>query len=315
METRFRQFSTPPMPVGRRAAPSNSCSVTLVAVLLCIHAEANAIVPLPRAQLRVRDRSAQSASAVTRARSPARPSIEIPIGVNRCWVKTVEKGTFPHTQRFFFPVLCNQCDDAPCMQICPTNALFKRRDGIVDLHGDSCIGCRACMVGVPVRSAVHRSEHAHRREMQLLREPRRERAAAGVRQRLPDRMPHLRRPRRSSERGRADRAAASGVDVRKPEKGTIPKVFYLGAERTAIQPETRGAPVHLQGRPGAAAAARRRPSPIRAGPATRASTTTRRTSSRGASTWRCYLLTKGIATGTMLVSLLLPSLSTAIACR
>jgi Fe-S-cluster-containing dehydrogenase component len=64
-------------------------------------------------------------------------------------VKTVEKGAFPATQRFFLPVLCNQCDDAPCMRICPTNALFKRRDGIVDLHSDSCIGCRACMVACP----------------------------------------------------------------------------------------------------------------------------------------------------------------------
>ena len=74
---------------------------------------------------------------------------EIPVGVNRCWVKTVEKGSFPDTRRFFFPVLCNQCDEAPCARICPTNALFKRRDGIVDLHGDSCIGCRACMEACP----------------------------------------------------------------------------------------------------------------------------------------------------------------------
>ena len=43
---------------------------------------------------------------------------QIPIGVNRCWVKTVEKGTFPDTRRFFFPVLCNQCDEAPCARIC-----------------------------------------------------------------------------------------------------------------------------------------------------------------------------------------------------
>jgi len=74
---------------------------------------------------------------------------EIPVGVNRCWVKTVEKGTFPETSRFFLPVLCNQCEEAPCMKICPTGALFKRRDGIVDLNGESCIGCRACMVACP----------------------------------------------------------------------------------------------------------------------------------------------------------------------
>ena len=122
---------------------------------------------------------------------------EIPVGVNRCWVKTVEKGTFPDTRRFFFPVLCNQCDEAPCVKICPTNALFKRRDGIVDLHGDSLHRLPRLHGRVPVRSAVHRSEHAHRREVQLLREPRREQAAAGVRQRLPDRVPDLRRPRRS----------------------------------------------------------------------------------------------------------------------
>ena len=61
--------------------------------------------------------------------------------------------------------------------------------------------------GVPLRSAVHRSEHADGREVQLLREPRREQSAAGLRQRVPDRMPHLRRSRRSDERGRADRAA------------------------------------------------------------------------------------------------------------
>ena len=74
---------------------------------------------------------------------------EIPVGVNRCWVKTVEKGTFPDTQRLFFPVLCNQCVEAPCVNICPTSALYKRRDGIVDLNGAACIGCRACMVACP----------------------------------------------------------------------------------------------------------------------------------------------------------------------
>ena len=74
---------------------------------------------------------------------------EIPVGVNRCWVKTVEQGSFPETRRFFFPVLCNQCDDAPCVTICPTRALYRRPDGIVDLNGQACIGCRACMIACP----------------------------------------------------------------------------------------------------------------------------------------------------------------------
>lgn len=73
----------------------------------------------------------------------------IPIGVWRCWVKEVEKGHFPHTRREFLPVLCNQCDDAPCQNICPTRALFRREDGIVDLDPDWCIGCKSCIAACP----------------------------------------------------------------------------------------------------------------------------------------------------------------------
>ncbi len=74
---------------------------------------------------------------------------DIPIGVWRCWVKEVEKGVFPSTRREFLPVLCNQCDDAPCKNICPTGALFRRSDGIVDLDPEWCIGCKSCMVACP----------------------------------------------------------------------------------------------------------------------------------------------------------------------
>jgi len=74
---------------------------------------------------------------------------DIPIGVWRCWVKEVEKGLFPDTRREFLPVLCNQCGDAPCENICPTGALFRRRDGIVDLDADWCIGCKSCMAACP----------------------------------------------------------------------------------------------------------------------------------------------------------------------
>ena len=224
---------------------------------------------------------------------------QIPVGVNRCWVKTVEKGTFPDTRRFFFPVLCNQCEEAPCVRICPTNALFKRRDGIVDLNGAVVHRLPRVHGGLPVRSAVHRSEHAHRGEVQLLREPRREPAAAGVRERLPDRVPHLRRPRRSGERGRADRAAR-GVHGPQAGKGTGPKVFYLGAEESAIRPEVAVRPfifkegqVHLRplGAPDAGSGATRR--------------SARRLRRPHGKPWGIdmvlYLLFKGISTGAMLL--------------
>ena len=73
----------------------------------------------------------------------------MPLGAFRTWVKYVEKGAFPETRRYFSVLRCNHCDDAPCVTICPTVALYRRDDGIVDFDGARCIGCKSCMQACP----------------------------------------------------------------------------------------------------------------------------------------------------------------------
>lgn len=159
----------------------------------------------------------------------------VSLGVNRTWVKYVEKGVFPNTRRVFQVTRCNHCENPPCVTICPTTAMYQRRDGIVDFNSDRCIGCKACMQACPYDSiyidpydgtAAKCHFCAHRTEIGL--EP----ACVVVCPEHAIIAGDLTDP--SSEA--AQLVARETVRVRKPEQGTRPKLYYIDADESAIVP-------------------------------------------------------------------------------
>jgi len=59
------------------------------------------------------------------------------------------EGKFPDPGLFFVPKHCNHCENAPCVEACPTGASFKRDDGIVLVDAKICTGCQDCIEACP----------------------------------------------------------------------------------------------------------------------------------------------------------------------
>lgn len=50
----------------------------------------------------------------------------------------------------YIPMSCQQCEDAPCMNVCPVKAISRDEDiGFVTVDHDICIGCRTCVAVCP----------------------------------------------------------------------------------------------------------------------------------------------------------------------
>jgi Fe-S-cluster-containing dehydrogenase component/formate-dependent nitrite reductase membrane component NrfD len=160
---------------------------------------------------------------------------QVPLGVFRTWVKYIEKGEFPHTSRHFGVMRCNHCDSAPCITSCPTHALYRRSDGIVDFDNRRCIGCKSCMQACPydalyidpnTNTAAKCNFCAHRVEASL--EP----ACVIVCPTQAIIAGDLDDPASKASR----MVATEKVVVRKPQKGTQPKLYYKGIDGDLLEP-------------------------------------------------------------------------------
>lgn len=163
---------------------------------------------------------------------------EVPLSVDRTWVKYVEKGTYPNAQRHFGVLRCNHCANPPCVHICPTTAMFQRPNGIVEFNSDACIGCKACIAACPYdaiyidpesQTAAKCNFCSHRLDVGL--EP----ACVVV---CPEEalvFGDLDDPTSKI----AQLVGREKTQVRKPEKNTDPKCFYVGADESVLNPDVQ----------------------------------------------------------------------------
>src|SRR5215510_1309412 len=159
----------------------------------------------------------------------------VPLGVTRTYVKHVDVGVFPQVRRAHQVTRCNQCAHAPCVTACPTAAMFKRPDGIVDFDKSICIGCKACMAACPYDAIfINPSDHsaekcnfcAHRIDVGL--EP----ACVVVCPTQAILIGDMNDPNSYV----AQIVNREPVSVRRPEKETLPKLFYKGAHQATLDP-------------------------------------------------------------------------------
>jgi len=74
---------------------------------------------------------------------------KLPPGVVYRPVLEEELGTYPNVTRRFLPRPCMQCDEPPCVPVCPVNATYKDENGVVVIDYNQCIGCRYCIPACP----------------------------------------------------------------------------------------------------------------------------------------------------------------------
>jgi Fe-S-cluster-containing dehydrogenase component/formate-dependent nitrite reductase membrane component NrfD len=226
----------------------------------------------------------------------------VEIGVFRTWVKYIERGEFPDTRRHFSVMRCNHCTDAPCVEVCPVTALYKREDGIVDFDPERCIGCKACLNACPYdalyidpnsQTAAKCNFCAHRVDVGL--KPACEvvcPAEAIISGDVED---------PDSEISRI--LGSMPTSIRAPEQGTGPNVFYVGADEASLDPLAVGggdAFLTTEVPP----TQRQKLLPIHDGTKARVTADVAHPPPWG---WRVssYFLSKGIAAGAMLLAVLM----------
>jgi len=150
----------------------------------------------------------------------------VPVGQSRNWVTETEQGSYPRVSVQIEPGQCMQCENAPCVRVCPTGASFVDEDGIVLVDTDDCIGCRYCVEACPYDARYFHEESGTVDKCTFCRH----RIDAGLEPACVATCPTKVRifgDLLDPESEVSKVLAQNRVEVRKKEAGTRPKVYYL----------------------------------------------------------------------------------------
>jgi tetrathionate reductase subunit B len=147
-------------------------------------------------------------------------------GHSRNRVDEIERGVYPRLTVTMAPAQCMQCDDAPCVRVCPTGASFRGAGGVVLIEAADCIGCRYCVEACPyaARYFDEASGTADKCTFCL------QRVNDGLEPACVTTCPTRTRlfgDLSDPSSAIAQLVSEDRVDVRLPEAGTHPKVYYL----------------------------------------------------------------------------------------